>query len=94
MKEVPREERAVFNVFINAAATPVRTKNREFMATDLFPTTLAAMGYEIEGDRLGLGTDLFSGRETLAEELGVEELDQRFKERSAFYEHKFLYNWQ
>ena len=51
------------------------------------------MGYEIEGDRLGLGTDLFSGRETLAEELGVEELDQRFKERSAFYEHKFLYNW-
>ena len=92
MKEVPREERAVFNVFINAAATPVRTKNREFMATDLFPTTLAAMGYEIEGDRLGLGTNLFSGRKTLAEELGVEELDQRFKERSAFYERKFLYN--
>ena len=27
MKEVPREERAVFNVFINAAATPVKPKS-------------------------------------------------------------------
>ena len=27
---------------------------------DLFPSILAAMGYEIEGNRLGLGTNLFS----------------------------------
>ena len=35
---------------------------------DLFPTTLGALGAQIEGERLGLGTNLFSNRETLSEE--------------------------
>ncbi len=29
-----------------------RTENREFTAMDLLPTVLAAMGFQIEGDRL------------------------------------------
>ena len=37
---------------------------------DLFPTTLSSMGVEIEGNKLGLGTDLFSNEETLMEKLG------------------------
>ena len=36
----------------------------------MFPTALSAIGAEIEGDRLGLGTDLFSATPTLCEELG------------------------
>ncbi len=35
------------------------TRNRVFTTMDLFPTVLSALGFEIEGDRLGLGTDLF-----------------------------------
>ena len=37
---------------------------------DLFQTTLAAMGTKIDGDRLGLGTNLYSDKETLAERYG------------------------
>ena len=91
-QDIPREERAIYNCFLNSVVRPYKTKNREFMATDLFPTTLAAMGYKIEGERLGLGTNLFSNRKTLAEELGVEELDEKFEERSDFYEQKFILN--
>lgn len=89
---IERDERSVYNCFINAAANPGKTKKREFMAMDLFPTTLAALGYEIEGDRLGLGTNLFSAQETLVEKYGVEEFDNLLMDRSRFYEAKFIYN--
>ena len=36
----------------------------------MFPTILASMGVIIEGDRLGLGTNLFSGTPTIMEENG------------------------
>ena len=52
---------------------------------DLFPTTLAAMGYRIEGDRLGLGTNLFSGRKTLAEEMGYETLNTEVQKYSRYF---------
>ena len=52
---------------------------------DLFPTMLSAMGYTIEGDRLGLGTDLFSGRPTLAEEMGYEELNEEVQKYSQYF---------
>lgn len=37
---------------------------------DLFPTMLASLGVQIEGNRLGLGTNLFSDKKTLMKELG------------------------
>ena len=46
-------------------------KNVNITIFDDFPTTLSAMGAEIEGDRLGLGTNLFSAKETLSEKEGV-----------------------
>jgi phosphoglycerol transferase len=52
---------------------------------DLFPTMLSAMGYEIEGNRLGLGTDLFSGRATLAEEMGYEGLNEEVQKYSQYF---------
>jgi phosphoglycerol transferase len=45
----------------------------------MFPTTLSAMGATIKGDRLGLGTDLFSSTPTLCEELGVEEYKKQLE---------------
>ena len=65
--------RTTYNCFINPAKKAVNTKNRIFSSLDMFPSTLSALGVEIEGDRLGLGTDLFSSTPTLCEELGAEE---------------------
>jgi phosphoglycerol transferase len=42
---------------------------------DMFPTTLAALGVEIEGDKLGIGVNLFSDKQTLAEKYGIETLN-------------------
>lgn len=64
-------------------------KNREFCSMDIFPTTLAAIGCKIDGDRLGLGTNLFSGTKTLFEELGFEKVNTEFKKKSTFYENVF-----
>ena len=42
------------------------------------------MGVKIEGDRLGLGTNLFSGQDTLVEQLGFEEMQERLSHKSDF----------
>ncbi len=81
--------RHIYNSFINAAATPVSTQNRQFSAMDLFPTTLAALGCTIDGDRLGLGTNLFSAEATLMEQLGYDDLCTELNKHSDFYEEKF-----
>lgn len=54
--------RRVYNCFLNAAAAPVKTQERVFTAMDMFPTTLAALGVQIEGDRLGIGTNHFRNK--------------------------------
>lgn len=71
--------RTTYNCFINAPKTPVNAKNRIFSSLDMFPTTLSAMGATIKGNRLGLGTDLFSSTPTLCEELGVEEYKKQLE---------------
>lgn len=82
--------RTVYNCIINPAVQPVNEKNREFGTYDLFPTTLAAMGVQIQGDRLGLGTNLFSDKPTLCELYGFETLDWELQKRSVFYNERFL----
>ena len=81
--------RRVYNCFINPAAVPVTCENREFTTLDIFPTTLAALGCTIPGNRLGLGTDLFSGRPTLAEEMGFDEFNRQVSGSSEFYSQNF-----
>ena len=81
--------RHVYNCFINAAAEAKYTKNRQFSAMDMFPTTLAAMGCAIEGDRLGLGTNLFSNQPTLMERFGYSKLCNELSKKSGFYEDQF-----
>ncbi|MDR1952925.1 MAG: LTA synthase family protein [Clostridiales Family XIII bacterium] len=83
----PDYERTTLNIIINpaVAADPATTKNRQFATFDLFPTTLAALGATWEGDRLNLGTNLFSGAHTLVEEFGFENVDDELKQKSDFY---------
>lgn len=82
--------RHVYNCFINSAATPSNTKNRIFTAMDMFPTTLAALGCEIKGERLALGTNMFSGSKTLAEEMGYSEFNKEIAKNSSFYTKEFM----
>lgn len=82
--------RTIYNCIINPAVEPVREKNREFGTFDMFPTTLAALGVQIEGDRLGLGTNLFSEKPTLCELYGFEALNWELQKKSEFYEERFL----
>lgn len=84
-------DRTVYNCFINAApSAEIRETNRTFMTMDMFPTILAAMGYEVEGERLGLGTNLFSGEETLAEKKGFDWVSRETSKTSDYYRENFL----
>lgn len=62
---------------------PVRY--REYCTMDLFPTTLSAMGCDIQGDRLGLGTDLYSATNTLLEQFGEDEFTYQLSLNSKYY---------
>ena len=83
--------RKVFNIFLNSAVSPIKEKNRLFTTMDLFPSVIASLGVEIEGDRLGLGTNLFSEEETMAEKYGYETLFDELNKRSDFYNKEILY---
>ena len=82
----PLYERTVYNAFINPAVMPVQTKNRQFTTMDMFPSTLASMGVTIQGERLGLGTNLFSAEPTLAEQYGIETIDEELVKESKFFD--------
>lgn len=91
-RNVPDDyERRIYNCFINSAAEPVKEKERVFSQVDMFPTTLAAMGVKIEGDRLGLGVNLFSKSKTLAEKYGFEVFEEYLLQKSKMYDSEFLY---
>lgn len=83
-------QRRIYNCFINSAAAAQNTSNRYFCAFDMFPTTLAAMGCTIDGDRLGLGTNLFSATPTLLEKTGCA-IEAEFNKNSAYYTSHFFF---
>jgi len=80
------EDRTVYDCFINADVDgPIAETGRFSTTLDMFPTILSALGFDIEGNRLGLGTNLFSNRRTLAEEIGIDRLQQELRQNSEFY---------
>ena len=83
-------DRYVYNTYINSSVKTKNTRNRVFTTLDFYPTTLAALGFEIDGNRLGLGTNLFSDRQTLAEEIGMEKLDDELSKNSKYYNQRLL----
>ncbi|MBQ6497224.1 MAG: LTA synthase family protein [Bacilli bacterium] len=80
-----KAKRRIYNLFINSAVTEGRIKNRDFCTMDMYPTTLASLGAKIEGDRLALGTNLFSNRKTLIEEKGYKTFEREVSKHSNFY---------
>ena len=80
----------IYNCIINSGTEMEGSyQNRWFTTLDLFPTTLAAMGFSIEGNRLGLGTNLFSSTPTLSEELGYDVFDKELGKYSNYYVENF-----
>ena len=84
------DKRYIYNAFINSSVTTNNSKNRTFTAFDLYPTTLAAMGATIDGNKLGLGVNLFSDEKTLIEMFGKEELNKQLVGKSEYYNQELL----
>ena len=82
-------QRMVYHCILNSPISSDNTKNREYCGVDLFPTTLAAMGCTIEGDRLGLGVNLFSDTPTLSEQWGFERFNSELSKASDYYVENF-----
>lgn len=85
------DKRRIYNLFINSAISSDNYNNRQFTTMDLFPTTLASLGVEIDGEKLGLGTNLFSGKKTLLEEYGYDKFSDEIEKYSRFYMDEFVY---
>ena len=73
---------------INSAVENPSNVARNYQVIDMYPTTIAALGATIEGDRLGLGTNLYSMTPTLYEELGKEYFDKEIMKNSRYYNNK------
>lgn len=82
--------RTVFNLILNPATTTTRVNNRQFSPVDMYPTILASMGVQIEGDKLGLGTNLFSDKQTLIERDGLKTVQEGFEAKSNFFNNTFI----
>ena len=90
MFDEDRYDRSVYNVYINSSIKTKNTNNRDFTTFDFYPTTLASLGFEIDGNRLGLGTNLFSERQTLSEEIGIDKLNDELSKNSKYYNNRLL----
>ena len=86
-EDVPEDyERKVYTAYINAPISPEEPFYRNFSTFDQFPTTLAALGVQIEGERLGLGTNLFSHIPTLTERYGNDTMNAELSRKSHLME--------
>ena len=59
---------------------------------DMFPTTLGTMGFNIEGNKLGLGTNLFSKLPTIIEKYGHDYIEEEVQ-KSSDYLDKNIYQF-
>ena len=74
--------RKVYTTYINSAVESELDTYREYSTFDAFPTTLASMGVTIQGNRLALGTNLFSSEATLLEQYGIETVNNGLMQKS------------
>ncbi len=98
VNDVDFYDRTMFNCYFNAVPTPsTSTGNRLYTSLDMFPTILSAMGFEIEGDRLGLGVNMFSDTPTIPERYGqgrkgYDRFEAEVSMDSVYYKNRFVLN--
>lgn len=78
--------RKVYTAYINPAAEVSAEDTRNYTTFDNFPTTVASLGADIDGDRLGLGTNLFSATPTLTERFGIDKVKSEMSRKSKLME--------
>ena len=78
--------RKVFTTYINSAVEAKGDTYRQYSTFDNFPTTLASLGAVVEGNRLGLGTNLFSSEATLLEKYDKDTIDIELDKKSKLME--------
>lgn len=84
-------DRKIYFTIINPAeGCKEAERERQYTTFDIYPTTLAAMGVAIEGNRLGLGVNLFSGESALCEQYSREYLNEELLKNSDLYKTKLL----
>ena len=85
IKDIPSTyQRTTYNCFINSKIETTQIKNRQFTHMDMYPTTLAAMGFKIYGNKLGLGTNLFSKLPTVIEKYGLDYINEEVQKSSEY----------
>lgn len=84
-------QRSTYTTIINPATDYTLDYTRTFTTMDMYPTTLASLGCQIDGERLGLGTNLFSNTPTLVEEMGLDALNAELEKVSSYYNKNLLY---
>lgn len=91
-------KRKVYNAIINPDKSVYDydlnkvTKNREFSSFDIFPTVLASIGVTWGKDYLNLGTNLYSGKKTLVEQIGIENMNKELRKTSKTYNNMIKLN--
>ena len=70
--QVPGDyDRKTYFTIINSPEKPETDIERQYSTFDIFPTTIAALGVDIPGNRLGLGVNLYSSEKTMFEIYGA-----------------------
>ena len=86
--------RTQYNLIINPSPELEISKtcfnNRIWSNYDMYPTVLAAMGVKIDGNRLALGTNLFSNEPTVFERYGYDYVNKELAKKSTFFNDKIL----
>ncbi len=83
--------RTQFNLILNPDPSVLeeldttKTTNRRWANWDYFPTIVASLGGKFEGNRLGIGTNLFSGAPTVFEEYGVDYVNEELTKCSPLF---------
>lgn len=85
------DDRTIYYAFINPAPDCTPTHNRIISTFDFYPTTVASLGIRFDGNRLGLGTNLFSDEKTLCEKYGREVFFDQVKRHNDYYVNHILY---
>ncbi len=84
------KDRYVYNCIINPRKKEAKTDGRIITSLDNYPTMVYAIGGNIKGNKLGLGTNLFSDEKTLSEEYGFKEFSKQLKRNSDYYNNQVL----
>lgn len=80
-------KRKTFFSILNSNTIRENNVKRNYSTFDLFPTILASLGVKIEGNKLGLGTNLYSQVPTLLERYDEDIVNSNLAQKSLFMEY-------